>query len=82
MLEKAKAFIESKAKEVVTELTSGVPYISNFAFFDKPEQAEQAMLNDLAKFLHRKYDKLLWVSVPSMNTVDGKFQPFTRFMVS
>jgi hypothetical protein len=80
MLENVKSLVESSAKQVVTEL-KGIQYQGNFDWFDTVADAEAALINDLKKFLG-EYEKMSWQVEPSINEKDGKFQPYTRFIVA
>lgn len=79
MLENVKALVEASAKEVVPEL-KGILYQANFDWFGSFAEAEAALVNDLTKFLG-EYNKLSWQVEPIITEKDGKFQPFTRFVV-
>ncbi len=83
-MQRAKEFILSHVEEVVGALPEGSMYNSNFSFFETREIAEEALLDDLAKFLLGRYAKLAWIVEPMINhdADNNLFQSFTRFVVA
>lgn len=78
MIDDIKTYINSRA------LNSHVrnEYISNFGFFDTMEEAEKALMTDIEKFLPEMCSLVVWEIEPVINEQDGKFQPYTRFILA